>query len=69
MILQLDIKKMRVLRAEKDLTQESVAKTAEISQNHYSSIERGQRIPRIEVLNNIAKALGCSVKDLILEDS
>ena len=69
MILQLDIKKMRVLRAEKDLTQESVAKTAKISQNHYSSIERGQRIPRIEVLNNIAKALDCSIKDLILEDS
>lgn len=67
--MQLDIKKMRVLRAEKDLTQESVAKTAKISQNHYSSIERGQRIPRIEVLNNIAKALDCSIKDLILEDS
>ncbi|WP_352401993.1 helix-turn-helix domain-containing protein [Synergistes jonesii] len=59
---------MRVLRAEKDLSQESVAKTAQISQTHYSSIEGGQRIPRIEVLDNIAKALGCSVKELILDE-
>lgn len=66
--MQLDIKKMRVLRAEKDLSQENVAHAAHISQNHYSSIERGNRLPRLEVLDNIAKALGCSsLKDLIID--
>lgn len=66
--MRLDIKKMRVLRAENDLSQERVAKAAHISQTHYSSIEGGQRIPRFEVLGSIAEALGCSVKDLILEE-
>lgn len=39
--MRLDIKKMRVLRAENDLSQERVAKAAHISQTHYSSIEGG----------------------------
>ena len=66
--MKINTTKLRVLRAERDLRQEHVAKEAHISQNHYSSIERGQRVPRIEVLDNIAKALGGSVKELILEE-
>ncbi|MEA5034218.1 hypothetical protein SDC9_104368 [bioreactor metagenome] len=65
--MQLDTKKMRVLRAEKDLSQENVAHSAHISQNHYSAIERGQRIPRLEVLEGISKTLGCRVKELLVE--
>lgn len=65
--MHLDTKRMRVLRAEKALSQENVAHSAKISQNHYSAIERGQRIPRLEVLDGIAKTLGCGVKELLVE--
>lgn len=65
--MRLNTKQMRVLRAEKELSQENVARMAEISQNHYSNVERGRCIPRLEVLWRISKILGCSVTDLILD--
>ena len=65
--MRLNTKQMRVLRAEKELSQENVARMAEISQNHYSNVERGRCIPRLEVLWRISKILGCSVTDLIVE--
>lgn len=64
--MYLDTKRMRVMRAEKDLSQDNVAKAAHISQNHYSAIERGCRTPRIEVLDAIAQALGCNYKELLM---
>ena len=65
--MRLNTKQMRVLRAEKELSQENVAHMAQISQNHYSNVERGRCIPRLEVLWRISKILGCSVADLILD--
>ena len=65
--MRLNTKQMRVLRAEKELSQENVARMAQISQNHYSNVERGRCIPRLEVLWRISKILGCSVTDLIVD--
>ncbi len=65
--MRLNTKQMRVLRAEKNLNQENVARMAQISQNHYSNVERGRCIPRLEVLWRISKILGCSVTELIVD--
>ena len=65
--MRLNTKQMRVLRAEKELSQENVARMAQISQNHYSNVERGRCIPRLEVLWRISKILGCTVTDLIVD--
>lgn len=67
--MRLDTKKMRVIRAEKNLSQENVASMAKISQNHYSGIERGNRLPRLDALERIAHALGIEVNDLLISDN
>lgn len=67
--MRLDTKKMRVIRAEKNLNQENVASMAMISQNHYSGIERGNRLPKLDTLERIAHALGIEVNDLLISDN
>ena len=66
--MQVNLTKLRVFRAEHDITQAVLAKRAGISQNAYSGIERGTQFPKYASLVGIADALGCSVKDLILEE-
>lgn len=66
--MQLNLTKLRVCRAERNWTQKELAKRAGISQNAYSGIERGMQFPKYASLVGIADALGCSVKDLILEE-
>ena len=41
---------------------------AGISQSHYSMIENGKDAPSIKRLAAIANALGCSVKDLVVDE-
>lgn len=63
--MQINLMKLRVLRAERDWTQKEVAVRAGISQNAYSGIERGAQFPKYKSLVGIAGALGCSVDDLL----
>lgn len=46
------------LREDKNLSQCQVSLGAEISQNHYSSIETGKRRPSVNVAKRIADILG-----------
>ncbi len=57
-----DIAKMiREAREKQGLTQEEVAKKAKVSVNYYARVERADPMPRGDVLNRIAKALGIKI--------
>lgn len=67
--MRINIVELRKRRAELHLTQEELAAKAGTSQNHYSNIESGNRIPKIETLANIAKALDLRIEQLLLDDN
>jgi len=59
-------RKMKQLREKLDLSQEKLARLADVSNNTIINIEAGkQDNPTIDTLKKIAKALGVSVEDLI----
>ncbi|MGF7010175.1 transcriptional regulator with XRE-family HTH domain [Lachnospiraceae bacterium PF1-21] len=61
--------KLRKLRLEKHLTQEEVAKTAEISRRAYISYEQDNVRPRNkETYSKLAKVLGCNEEYLVQDD-
>lgn len=55
-------------RAVAGLKSKELADLAGIKQSYVSSIENGRKIPTIQVLQKIAKALGVSVSELLGED-
>ena len=59
-------KNLKRFREEKGLSQDRLAKLANIANNTIIKIEQGGNInPRLDTLKKIAKALGISVDDLI----
>jgi transcriptional regulator with XRE-family HTH domain len=59
-------KVVKKLREEKGLSQEKLARLADVSNNTIVNIEAGKQLnPTIETLMKITKALGVSVEDLI----
>lgn len=58
--------KVESLRKKQELSQEKLARLADVSNNTIINIEAGINInPTIETLRKIAKAFGVSVEDLI----
>ena len=59
-------RKMKQLREKLDLSQEKLARLADVSNNTIINIEAGkQDNPTIDTLKKVAKALNVSVEDLI----
>lgn len=59
-------KKVRQLREKLDLSQEKLARLADVSNNTIINIEAGkQDNPTIDTLKKVAKALNVSVEELI----
>jgi len=59
-------KNLKRLREKKGLSQDRLAKLADIANNTIIKIEQGENInPRLDTLKKIAKALGVSVDILI----
>lgn len=56
---------VRRLRAERMWSQEMLAHFAGLHPTEVSRLERGLRTPRITTLVNLARALGCTVDDLV----
>lgn len=56
---------MRLKRYEKNLTQEKLAEKMDCNVNAIGKIERGESIPSLRTIINLAKALGISPKDLM----
>ncbi len=57
--------KVRIKRFELEITQEELAERADLHPTYLSSVERGERNISLENIVAIAKALGCSSKDLM----
>ncbi len=60
-------RRIRELREVLSFTQEALAKEAGISISYMSMIERAQRLPHIETLAVLAKALGLTLSQLFLD--
>lgn len=59
-------KNLRKLRGKKGLSQDRLAKLADIANNTIIKIEQGENInPRLDTLKKVAKALEVSVDELI----
>ncbi len=52
-------------REAKKLTQATLAKKAKVSTSYVSMLERGMRVPPLETLETLAKALGVPPLDLL----
>lgn len=59
--------KVRIRRFEIGITQEELAEKADLHPTYLGSVERGERNIALENIIAIAKALGCSPKDLMPE--
>lgn len=58
-------KKLRTAREKLQLTQAEVADKAGISVTYYAMLERGEKNPTINVIEDIAKALKIKASDLL----
>jgi transcriptional regulator with XRE-family HTH domain len=62
--------RIRAKRTALGLGQEQLARKADIALRVLSSIERGEVAnPRVDTAGKIARALGCTVDDLLQEES
>ena len=58
---------LKEIRTEKGLTQEELAARADVSRPFISQMESGNYSPSLKTAQALAKALGCTVDDLIRE--
>ena len=54
-------------RIEKNLTQKELADVCGTRQNNISRYEKGERSPDLKTAQALAKALGCTIDDLLRE--
>lgn len=59
---------LRVLRKEKDMKQQQVADSANISRQGYSFIESGERTPSVPTAKKIAEVLGFDWTEFFREE-
>lgn len=57
--------KIQAARQQQGLTQAAVAKKAGMQTNYYATIERGDRVPSLQTLEKIIKALGVKSSDVL----
>ncbi len=57
--------RIKLHRRKKHLTQEQLAEKTELSHVYISYLERGERMPRLDAIINIANALNVSTDDLL----
>ncbi len=60
-------KKIKALRLEAGISQETLANLADLDRTYIPSIEKGERNISITVLEKLAKALKVSIKDFFDE--
>ncbi len=62
-------KRVQELRIASDNTQKELAKAAGIHVSFLSDIERGNKAPRLDIVVNIAEALGVHISDLFRDEN
>lgn len=60
-------KNLRAVRTQRKLSQQAVARKARVSVSYVSMLERGERMPPLETLEVLAKALGVPPLHLLQE--
>ena len=60
---------IRKLRAERGLTQEVLAERTELSVSYIGFIERGENVPTLTIVLNLAEALGVDAAELVSQVS
>ena len=60
---------VRKLRGERGLTQEVLAERTDLSVSYIGFIERGENVPTLTIVLNLADALGVDAADLVREVS
>lgn len=58
---------IRKLRSERGLTQEALAERTELSVSYIGFIERGENVPTLTIVLNLADALNVDAAELIRE--
>ncbi len=58
---------LHTLRLRKKLSQVTVARRSRISVSYVSMLERGQRVPTLDTLESLARALGVPPRHLLEE--
>ena len=61
-------KKLRQIRRSKDITQEDLAKKVNVAKSYLCQIERETKSPSVNLLDEIAEVLGCSVTDFFVKE-
>lgn len=56
---------LRAIREERSLSQEAVARLANLSSQHVSRLERGLYSATLTTARALAEALGCTIDELI----
>lgn len=64
-IFMINVETIRELREKNEWTQEQMAEKLGITRNGYAKIERGESIPNLERLNDIATLFGVEVTELL----
>lgn len=59
-------KSLRLKRLALGLSQEQLAERAEMHFTYVSSVERGERNISLENMSKLAKAIGCSIQELLV---
>jgi transcriptional regulator with XRE-family HTH domain len=59
--------RIRALRKSQQLTVEALSELVEVHKTHLSRIERGLKAPSLTMITKLAKALGCSIGNLVGE--
>lgn len=67
--MEIDERKIRAIRINKNYTQEKVAELSGVSRSQIQRIEGGDVDPKMSTLSKLAKGLDCSVNDFIVEKS
>ena len=62
-------RRLRALRAARDLTQEALANRAKISRVYVAQLERGRQDPTLSVLLRLARALKVDVAHLVKKEA
>jgi len=57
---------VRARRAQQGIAQEALAHLAQVERSHMGKIERGQHMPTLTLILKLAKALGVSSSDLMV---
>jgi transcriptional regulator with XRE-family HTH domain len=60
---------IRELRAKRGLTQEALAERTELSVSYIGFIERGENVPTLTIVLNLAEALDIDAADLVRQVS